>query len=91
MKKIRVSHILVDKEYEAQDLLRALNQGKSFEELAKKNSKCSSASVGGDLGEVSIARLDEDFADAALALKVGQISVKPVRTKFGYHLIKRLG
>ncbi|HWU44795.1 MAG TPA: peptidylprolyl isomerase [Bdellovibrio sp.] len=90
MKKIKVSHILLEREYEAQDVLRALNSGKSsFEDLARKFSKCSSAKVGGDLGEVSVSRLDEDFVDAALALKSGEISEKPVRTKFGYHLIKR--
>jgi peptidylprolyl isomerase/peptidyl-prolyl cis-trans isomerase C len=91
MRKIRVSHILVDKEFEAQDLLRLLNEGKKFEDLALKNSKCPSAQTGGDLGEVSVGRLDDDFAEAALALKVGEISKKPVRTKFGYHLIKRIG
>lgn len=90
MKKIKVSHILVEKEFEAQDLLRALAEGKSFEDLAKKFSKCSSAKVGGDLGEISPSRLEEDFADAALALKAGQTSQKPVRTRFGYHLIKRI-
>ena len=91
MKKINVCHILVDKEYEAQDLLRSLKEGKSFSDLAVKFSKCSSAKSGGNLGQVEVSRLDEDFADAALALKVGEISLKPVRTKFGYHLIMRLG
>lgn len=89
MKKVNVSHILVDKEFEALDLLRALKDGKSFEDLAKKYSKCPSAAQGGSLGEVAISRLDEDFADAAMLLKTGEISTKPVRTKFGYHLIKR--
>lgn len=91
MKKIKVSHILVDKEYEAEDILRALQSGKSFEELAVKYSKCPSAKAGGDLGEVAVSRLDEDFTDAALALKIGETSNKPVRTRFGYHLIKRFG
>lgn len=89
MKKVNVSHILVDKEFEAQDLLRALKDGKSFEDLAKKYSKCPSAAQGGNLGEVALSRLDEDFADATMLLKTGEISSKPVRTKFGYHLIKR--
>ena len=90
MKTIHVRHILVSKEYEAQDLLRALNDGKVFEDLAAKYSTCSSAKQGGDLGEVNPNRLDEDFADAALALKVGEVSSKPVRTRFGFHLIKRI-
>lgn len=89
MAKIKVSHILVKQEFEAQDLLRALADGKSFADLAKKYSTCSSASSGGNLGEVSLERLDEDFADAAVALNAGEISSKPIRTRFGYHLIKR--
>ena len=91
MKTIQVSHILVEREYEAQDLLKALQQGKSFADLAKKFSRCSSAQQGGDLGVVAIHRLDEDFADAAMALKPGEISKSPVRTKFGYHIIKKPG
>ena len=90
MAKIQVSHILVDKEYEAQDILRALNEGKSFEDLARKYSKCPSAQQGGDLGLIDSQRLDETFEDAALALKAGETTKKPVRTRFGYHLIKRV-
>ncbi|MNJ93430.1 Foldase protein PrsA precursor [compost metagenome] len=89
MKSITVSHILVKSEYEAQDILRLLKDGKPFEEMAKKYSQCSSAPEGGYLGLVPVARLDDDFADAALLLKSNEISTKPVRTKFGYHLIKR--
>lgn len=87
--KIRASHILVQHQYEAEDILRAMQTGKSFEDMAKKFSKCSSASQGGDLGFFARGRMDEDFEDQAFLLKVGQISAKPVRTKFGYHLIKR--
>ncbi len=87
--KMRASHILVKHEYEAVDILRALQDGKSFEELAQKYSQCSSAKAGGDLGVFSSGRMDEDFEDAVLALKVGETSAKPVRTRFGYHLIKR--
>lgn len=88
--KIQVSHILVKHQYEAEDILRALNAGRDFENLALQFSQCSSAQNGGDLGLVAVDRLDEEFADAALALKEGQISSKPVRTKFGFHLIKRV-
>lgn len=90
MKTIRVHHILVSKEYEAQDLLRSLQEGKSFEELATRYSTCPSSKQGGDLGDVNPNRLDDDFADAALALKAGETTAKPVRTRFGYHLIKRI-
>jgi peptidyl-prolyl cis-trans isomerase C len=83
------SHILVAHDYEAQDILRLLKQGKSFAELARKFSKCPSAAEGGNLGEMKKGRLDEDFEEAAFALKPGEISAKPVKTRFGYHLILR--
>lgn len=85
----RFSHILVTHEYEAQDLLRLLKQGQSFEEVARRFSKCPSAARGGDLGELSRGRADEDFEDAAWALKPGEMTSLPVRTRFGYHLILR--
>ena len=88
-KTIHTSHILVKNEYEAQDILRLLKDGKDFAELAKKYSTCSSAAQGGDLGSQPISRLDEDYSDVATMLKPGQISTKPVRTKFGYHIIRR--
>lgn len=86
--KLAVAHILVEQKYEAEDLLRKLEEGASFEELAKKHSKCPSAAQGGDLGVIDSRRLDEDFAEAASLLKPGQIS-GTVRTRFGYHLIQR--
>lgn len=86
---MRIKHILVHNKYEAEDLLRFIHEGKSFEELATKYSTCPSAPQGGDLGEVQSRRLDPDFLEAAEILKSGQISKVPVRTRFGYHLIKR--
>ncbi|MEK2689644.1 peptidylprolyl isomerase [Bdellovibrio sp. GT3] len=87
--KIKVSHILVQHSYEADDILRSLKDGKDFEELARKFSKCSSAADGGNLGVFSEGRLDPDFEEAAFALKVGQTTTKPIRTRFGYHIIRR--
>ena len=84
-----ISHILVAHEYEALDVLRLLKQGKSFEELAERFSKCPSAKQGGDLGDLKPGRADEDFEDAAFALKPGEMTPKPVRTRFGYHIILR--
>ncbi|MEN0059422.1 MAG: peptidylprolyl isomerase [Bdellovibrio sp.] len=89
MKKIRASHILVRHQYEADDILRALREGKNFEELAQKYSQCSSAKSGGDLGWFSEGRMDDSFEEAVLMLKAGQTSSTAVRTKFGYHIIKR--
>ena len=86
---MHLKHILVKNKFEAEDLLRMLKQGKIFEDLAKKFSTCSSAASGGDLGFVHPKKLDPDFFESAQMLKSGQISPSPVRTKFGYHLIKR--
>ena len=85
---IRVRHILVQHDYEIKDLQRKLAEGKSFEELAKRFSSCSSSQKGGDLGRFGKSRVVKEFEDAAFALSPGQVS-EAVRTKFGYHLIKR--
>ncbi len=85
---IRASHILVEKEYEAQDVLKKLKEGSSFESLAKAFSKCPSGDEGGDLGEFGKGQMVKSFEDAAFALKAGEVS-GPVQTQFGYHIIKR--
>lgn len=85
--KMKISHILVNQEYEAQDLLRKLREGHNFEDLAKKFSTCPSKSNGGSLGDVELRRLVEPFAEAAKKLAPGELSI-PVRTQFGYHIIR---
>ncbi|MBT7609653.1 MAG: peptidylprolyl isomerase [Bacteriovoracaceae bacterium] len=87
---MRASHILVDQEFEANDLLKKLDEGVSFEELAKDFSKCPSGQSGGDLGEFGKGQMVVPFEEACLALEIDQVSL-PVKTQFGYHLIKRLG
>nr|WP_255407615.1 peptidylprolyl isomerase [Halobacteriovorax sp. DA5] len=89
MSKIRCAHILVDQEYEAKDLLKKLEDGKTFEELAKDFSNCPSGQQGGDLGEFGKGMMVAPFEKAAFALEVGELS-PIVRTQFGYHLIKRI-
>lgn len=89
MSKIRCAHILVDQEFEAKDLLKKMEDGKSFEELAKDYSSCPSGQNGGDLGEFGKGMMVAPFEKAAFALEVGEMS-PIVRTQFGYHLIKRL-
>lgn len=86
--KIKARHILVKQEYEATDLLKKIEEGKNFEELAKDFSLCPSKEDGGDLGEFSRGMMVPSFDEAAFSLGVGEIS-KPVRTQFGYHLIQR--
>ncbi len=82
-------HILVQHDYEAKDLQRKLDEGTSFEELAKKFSKCPSSSQGGDLGTFGRGQMVQAFEDAVFSLKAGEVS-EPVRTQFGYHLIQRV-
>ena len=89
MPKIHVKHILVSQKFEAEDLLKKIKSGEDFESLARKFSSCPSSESGGDLGEVDSRRLDEDFSEAALKLKIDECS-GIVRTRFGYHLIKKV-
>ena len=86
--QIRASHILVDQEFEAQDIIKKLDDGKSFAELAKSFSKCPSSRNGGDLGRFGRGKMVPSFETAAFDLEVGEVS-SPVRTQFGYHLIQR--
>lgn len=89
MSKVTASHILVDQEFECQDLVKKLEEGTSFEELAKDFSKCPSGQSGGSLGEFGKGMMVKEFETAAFDLEVGATS-GPVKTQFGYHLIKRL-
>lgn len=86
--KIHASHILLAHLYEAEDLVKKLQQGESFESLAQKFSQCSSSRAGGNLGVIDSRRLDDDFVEAYEGLKKGEIS-SPIKTKFGFHLIRR--
>lgn len=87
--KLKAKHILVSHEYEAKDLQKKLNDGKTFEELARDFSLCSTGADGGDLGEFSKGMMVPPFEKALLRLKENEIS-DLVKTQFGYHLIKRL-
>ena len=86
--RIKARHILVKNEFEAQDLLKKMAEGSSFENLAKDFSLCPSKADGGDLGEFGKGSMVAPFESAAFALQVGQVSA-PVRTQFGFHLIQR--
>ncbi len=86
--KIKARHILVSEEFQVGDLQKKLQEGKSFESLAKEFSSCPSSQSGGDLGEFGKGMMVKPFEDAAFALQVGEVS-GPVRTQFGFHLIQR--
>ena len=86
--KINAQHILVDQEFEVQDLIKKLDEGTSFEDLAKDFSKCPSGQSGGNLGEFQKGQMVPPFEEAAFALKVEEVS-GVVETPFGFHVIKR--
>jgi len=87
--KITAQHILVNHEHIAQDLLKKLSDGQSFEELARDFSECPSGKDGGNLGEFGKGMMVPSFEKAAWQLLPGEIS-GIVRTQFGFHLIKRI-
>jgi peptidyl-prolyl cis-trans isomerase C len=86
--KIRVSHILVDKQSQALRILEEIKKGGDFSSLARKHSSCPSGKRGGDLGFFGRSQMVKEFERAAFALEKGEIS-GPVRTQFGYHIIKK--
>ena len=86
--KLGAKHILVDHEYEADDILKKLSAGEKFEDLARDYSTCGSAAEGGDLGEFAKGMMVKPFEKALLALEVGSIS-QVERTQFGFHIILR--
>jgi peptidyl-prolyl cis-trans isomerase C len=88
--KIRCQHILVKDEALAQKLAVELQQGGNFSDAALKHSHCPSKATGGDLGAFRKGNMVPEFDAAAFALKVGQTS-GVVKTKFGYHIIRRTG
>jgi len=90
MNKIKCSHILVKKQSEALAILGQLKKGEKFGKLARELSIDSgSAKRDGDLGYFGRGVMVKPFEEAAFKLQVGSIS-EPVKTEFGYHIIKRL-
>ena len=86
---VNASHILVDSEEKANELLAMIKAGEmSFEEAAMANSSCPSKANGGNLGDFGKGQMVPEFDSAVFAMEVGQISEAPVKTQFGYHLIK---
>lgn len=88
--KMRASHILIEKFSQAQKIKEELLNGADFKTLAEKYSSCPSKKRGGDLGWFTRGSMVPEFENAVIRMKVGEIS-EPVKTKFGYHIIKRTG
>ena len=88
--KIKCSHILVEKQSQAIAILDRIKQGEKFGKLAKELSIDSgSAKRDGNLGYFGRGKMVKEFETVAFKLEVGKIS-EPVKTQFGYHIIKRL-
>ena len=83
----KASHILVNNEEEAKEIIEEINNGLAFEKAAEKYSTCPSKAQGGDLGEFTRGRMVPEFEATAFSMEEGEIS-EPVQTQFGYHIIK---
>ncbi len=86
--EVHARHILLTSEEEAKSAIAEIQGGKSFEEVAKNKSTGPSAENGGDLGYFGKDEMVPEFAEAAFAMKPGEVSKQPVKTQFGWHVIK---
>jgi peptidyl-prolyl cis-trans isomerase C len=86
--EVHARHILVSSETEANKIIAELKKGADFTALAKARSTDPGAAQGGDLGFFKKGDMLPEFAEVAFALKPGQISDKPVKTQYGWHVIK---
>jgi len=87
--EVHARHILVATEDEAKAIIADLKKGGDFDKLAKeKSTDKASGAEGGDLGWFKKSDMVKEFADAAFALKKGELSETPIKTQFGYHVIK---
>ncbi|NLC03877.1 MAG: peptidylprolyl isomerase [Tissierellia bacterium] len=84
---LNASHILVDSEEKANDIVEEIKNGLSFEDAAMKYSSCPSKEQGGNLGEFGKGQMVPEFENAAFDMDEGEIS-GPVKSQFGYHIIK---
>ncbi|MBT3361496.1 MAG: peptidylprolyl isomerase [Rhodospirillales bacterium] len=86
--QINARHILVESEADAKQVIEELNGGADFAELAKTKSTGPSGPKGGDLGYFEKGQMVPEFSEAAFALKIGEFTKEPVKTQFGWHVIK---
>ena len=86
---VNASHVLVDSEEKALEILAKIKSGEiSFEQAAMENSSCPSGRNGGSLGDFGKGQMVPEFDAAVFAMEIGEITDAPVKTQFGYHLIK---
>ncbi len=88
-KEYKARHILVEKEADAKAIIASLKKGGKFEDIAKKQSKDpGSGANGGDLDWANPNSYVPEFSEALLKLNKGQMTETPVKTQFGYHIIR---
>jgi peptidyl-prolyl cis-trans isomerase C len=85
--EVKARHILVKTEDEAKDVIKELDAGKNFADLAKAKSTDPNKEEGGDLGYFTKGRMVPEFETAAFALEKGAYTKTPVKTQFGFHVI----
>jgi len=87
--EVKAAHILVEKEEDAKAIIAELKKGGDFAAIAKEKSlDKQSGAEGGELGYFTRGMVVKEFGDAAFSMKKGQLSEKPVKTQFGWHIIK---
>lgn len=86
--EVKAAHILVKTEDEAKAVIAELDGGKDFAAIAKEKSQDSNKDDGGDLGWFGPGRMVPEFEEAALGLEKGAYTKTPVKTQFGFHVIK---
>ncbi|MDD5295635.1 MAG: peptidylprolyl isomerase [Rhodocyclaceae bacterium] len=87
-KEYKARHILVEKESEAKDIIAKLDKGEKFDTLATQSKDPGSKDKGGDLGWNVPGNFVKEFSDAMVALNKGSYTTAPVKSQFGYHVIK---
>ena len=88
-KEFKARHILVEKEADAKAIIAQLKKGGKFEEIAKKSSKDpGSGANGGDLDWAAAGSYVPEFSEALAKLAKGKMTETPVKTQFGYHIIR---
>jgi len=88
VEEVRARHILLKTETDAENVIGHIDAGKAFDAAAKEFSTGPSAANGGDLGYFKRGDMVKPFSDAAFAMKAGEVTPLPVKTRFGWHVIK---
>lgn len=87
-KEVHIRHILVDNKGIAESIIKALKNNTDFKKLAQSKSKDETAKEGGDLGWFRKSELPAELAEAAFSLKPNSFSLEPIKTDFGWHVIR---